>query len=107
MTARATDDPMLRRYRVALDRLYGDRIDRVVLFGSCARGDAHAGSDYDVAVLLKTLPNRWEELDRLAGLGTDFLEETGALIDAKPYLASACARRTPLMREIRCAGVDI
>ena len=36
-----TDDQVLRRLRVALDNLYGDRIERVVLFGSRARGDAH------------------------------------------------------------------
>jgi len=33
----------LRRFRTALDELYGDRIERVVLFGSRARGDAHCG----------------------------------------------------------------
>src|SRR5258707_12036192 len=49
----ATDDQVLRRLRVALDNLYGDRIERVVLFGSRARGDAHEASDYDVAVFLK------------------------------------------------------
>ena len=42
------DDPILRRFRAALDALYGDRIERVVLFGSRARGDAHEDADYDV-----------------------------------------------------------
>jgi predicted nucleotidyltransferase len=31
------DDPVLVRFRAALDELYGDRLDRVVLFGSRAR----------------------------------------------------------------------
>ena len=31
------DDPILRRFRTALDALYGDRIERVVLFGARAR----------------------------------------------------------------------
>jgi predicted nucleotidyltransferase len=30
-------DPILSRFRAALDTIYGDRIDRVVLFGSRAR----------------------------------------------------------------------
>ena len=30
-------DPLLKRLRAALDELYGDRIERVVLFGSRAR----------------------------------------------------------------------
>jgi predicted nucleotidyltransferase len=107
MTIRPTDDPVLQRFKMALYALYGDKIDRVLLFGSRARGDAHAESDYDVAVFLKALPDRWEELDRLADLRTNFLIDTGAFFDTKPYLASAYQERTPLMREIRRDGVPL
>jgi len=41
----AAADPILERLRRALDELYGDRIERVVLFGSRARGDANVESD--------------------------------------------------------------
>ena len=37
----------------------------MVLFGSRARGDAREDSDYDVAVFLKGLANRWQEVDRI------------------------------------------
>ena len=63
-------------------------------------------SDYDVAVFLKPLPDRWKELDRLAGLRDDFLVDTGAFFDAKPYPATAWQERTPLMREIRRDGLE-
>jgi predicted nucleotidyltransferase len=33
------------RFRAALDDIYGPRIERVVLFGSHARGDARPESD--------------------------------------------------------------
>lgn len=102
-----TDDPVLARYRAALDAMYGDRIARVVLFGSRARGDAHANSDYDIAVFLTSLPDRWAELDRLAILRVDFLDETGAFFDAKPYPEAEYAERTPLMHEIRREGLDV
>jgi uncharacterized protein len=45
MAVSAIQDPVLSRFRAALDEMYGDRIERVVLFGSRARGDAHAESD--------------------------------------------------------------
>lgn len=106
MPPRPADDPVLQRFSAALRALYGERIDRVVFFGSRARGDWHEDSDYDVAVFLKSLPDRWRELDRLADLRTDFLAETGAFFDAKPYATSAYEERTPLMREIRGDGVD-
>jgi predicted nucleotidyltransferase len=106
-TSTVINDPVLARFREALEAMYGDRLERVVLFGSRARGDARADSDYDVAIFLKTLPDRWEELDRLALLRVDMIDATGAFFDARPYAASAYAERTPLMHEIRREGLDL
>jgi predicted nucleotidyltransferase len=100
-------DPILARFRAALDTLYGDRLERVVLFGSRARGDAHADSDYDVAVFLKGLTDRWSEGRRLSVIETDILAETGAFIHSMPYRAGSYRQRTPLMHEIRRDGVDL
>jgi predicted nucleotidyltransferase len=47
------DNPILAQFRAALTELYGARLERVVLFGSRARGDAQPDSDYDVAVFTK------------------------------------------------------
>jgi predicted nucleotidyltransferase len=107
MPMRPANDPILKRFRAALDEIYGERIERVVLFGSRARGDAREDSDYDLAVFLKDLTDRWPELDRLADLGTDFLEETGEFIHAMPYRAGSYEDRTPLMHEIRADGIDL
>ena len=101
------DDPILTRLRRALDELYGERIERVVLFGSRARDDAGEDSNYDVAVFLRDLGDRWQELDRLADLRSDFLENADVFIDAKPYPAGAYRDRTTLMREIRREGIDL
>jgi uncharacterized protein len=107
MGMRPADDPILKRFRAALDEIYGERIERVVLFGSRARGDAREDSDYDVAVFLKVLTDRWPELDRLADLSTDILEETGEFVHAMPYRAGSHEVRTPLMHEIRISGIDL
>ncbi|MGC2525461.1 MAG: nucleotidyltransferase domain-containing protein [Stellaceae bacterium] len=53
MRIATVDAPILKRFRAALDETYGDRIERVVLFGSPVHGDAHESLDYDVAVFLK------------------------------------------------------
>jgi len=100
-------DPILTRFRAALSALYGPRLERVVLFGSRARGEARPDSDYDVAVFLSMLPDRWAELDRLADLRVHFLDETGAFFDAKPYPASAWHGASPLMHEIRREGLEL
>ncbi|HJU19594.1 MAG TPA: nucleotidyltransferase domain-containing protein [Stellaceae bacterium] len=107
MSLRPDDDPVLQRFRAALDRIYGNRIERVVLFGSRARGEARADSDYDVAVFLKDPGRFWDEVDRLVEVETDILYDTGAVINAMPYRADAYDDRTSLMREIRREGVDL
>jgi len=108
MIVRPYDDPVLKCFRAALDKMYGDRIERVVLFGSRARGDAREDSDYDVAVFLNDLTDRWPEMNRLADLGTDILEQTGEFIHAMPYRAGSYTdERSPLMYEIRADGIDL
>src|SRR3954447_770372 len=105
-------DPILKRFRAALEESYGDRLERVVLFGSRARGDAGEDSDYDIAVFLKglkegDLDTRWRELDRLGDLRRAILSDTEAFIAPKPYPAGAYRNPTSLMGEIRRDGIDL
>jgi predicted nucleotidyltransferase len=101
-------DPILRRFRAALAETYGDRLARVVLFGSRARGDAKPDSDYDIAVFLRDMPDRFEEMKRLADLGTGILYETGEVIHALPYHSTTYDDpRMPLMHEIRAEGFEL
>ena len=72
-----------------------------------ARGDARPDSDYDVAIFFRDLTDRFAEMDRLADLSTDLLDETGELVHAMPYREDAYEERTPLMHEIRAGGVDL
>ncbi len=94
MATTQANDPVLTRFRQALDEIYGNRLDRVVLFGSRARGDARPDSDYDVAVFLRDMPDRFKELYRLADLSTDIIDETGEFIHAMAYRAGAYDERT-------------
>ncbi|HVJ52525.1 MAG TPA: nucleotidyltransferase domain-containing protein [Aliidongia sp.] len=107
MNNRSIDDPVLTRFRAALGELYGSRLERVVLFGSRARGEARPDSDYDVAVFVKGLEDRWQEVDRIVSVVTDIIDDTGAVIHAMPYLAGSYDNRTSLMREIRREGIDL
>ncbi len=101
------DDPILQRIRHSLRAMYGHRLERLVLFGSRARGEAHPDSDYDIAVFLDDLTDRWREFRRLAELRTEILVETDAFLEARPFRAGSYRDRTPLMHEIRRDGIDL
>lgn len=104
---RRMDDPILNRFRAVLDQLYGERVERVVLFGSRARSDARADSDYDIAVFIKDPGTLSDELHRLASVTTDILLDTGAVISAKPFFAGAYQERTGFMHDLRRDGIDL
>jgi uncharacterized protein len=108
----ASVDPILNKFRQALDQLYGERIERVVLFGSRARGDAKRDSDYDVALFLKEPTDAWAEIDRLTDLQLamrdDMGVDMGVDIHTMPFRAGYWRDpASPLMFEIRKDGLDL
>ena len=107
ISASITSDPILVRFRTALAKTYGPRLDRVVLYGSRARGESRSDSDYDIVVFLNDTEGLWRESGRLAEIETDILFDTGAVINALPFPASAYTERTPLMHELRRDGLDL
>ena len=101
-------NPILAKFRVALTEMYGDRLERVVLFGSRARGDARPDSDYDVAVFLRDMDDRFKEMDRITDITTAILYATGEFIEALPYSAASYNDpRMPLMYAIRTEGISL
>jgi predicted nucleotidyltransferase len=107
MTEKLPDDPVLTRFRAAVAAIYGEQVERVVLFGSRARGDAAPDSDYDIAVFLKEGGTFTDESGRLATVSTDILFDTGAVISAMPFPAGAYRERTGFMHELRRDGLDL
>ncbi len=100
-------DPVLVRFRAALHALYGDRLERAVLFGSRARGDARPDSDYDVAVFLHGFTSLCQELGPLSDITADILMDSSAVISAKPFPAGTYDKRTIFMAEVRRDGLDL
>ncbi len=95
---RAQIQPLLDEFVQVMQRLYGRRLSRIILFGSFARGEAHAESDVDLLVLLHD-----EEMD-LFGELDDMLEDKhrlllqhGRLLNAFPATEKGYAQRSELL----------
>ena len=96
-------DPMLARLKKELEALYGARLKRVLLYGSRARGDYQADSDYDVLVVLEGPLDRWRERSRLSALSASIgLETAGKVIlSLKPMTEEQIQERTGFMFNVR------
>lgn len=107
MPALVTQHPAMRRLRAALDAAYGERLERAVLYGSRARGEARPDSDWDVAVFIRGPFRFHDEAGRLADIETDILYGTGDIINALPFRAGVDQEQSSHMSELRRDGVDL
>lgn len=80
----AVEDRELSHFEAALRSHYGSMLIDVTLFGSRARGDAQADSDYDVAVVLADGDwLAWRERQVMSNFAYDILVDSG--IDIQPW----------------------
>ena len=68
----------------ALTELYGERLNRVILYGSYARGDFHAESDVDYMVVLNDSEiQAGKEIWFLGERASDLTDQFGAFVSFK------------------------
>jgi len=99
---------ILKDLRTRLEALYGDRLVRLVLYGSQARGDAVEESDIDVMVVLKGPFDYWEELRRTEEPVANLCLEYDVVISTV-FLTpeDAESSRHPLPVSVRREGVPV
>jgi predicted nucleotidyltransferase/uncharacterized protein (UPF0332 family) len=102
-----TRHPAMRRFAAAVRALYGDRVERIVLFGSRARGDAREDSDWDVAVFVSGHDRAEIRSGRLADITTEILLDSDQEINPAILSADTYDARTAFMREVRREGLDL
>ena len=98
--------PALKRLKAGIRRIYGKRLKKLILYGSWARGDAHEGSDVDLAVVLSGSVDAGREIDRLVDIVSDIGLEHGLLLAVYPVSEKDfISLRSPLLMNIRKEGV--
>ncbi len=97
---------IIQEFKSALKELYGQRLKKVILFGSWARGDATKDSDIDLLIVLdgETLPGR--EIDRMIEAITETNLKYNILISVIPVSELNYQQvQSPLMMNVRKEGV--
>jgi predicted nucleotidyltransferase len=99
---------ILSELRSRLSELYGDRLERLVLYGSHARGDARVESDIDVLVVLKGTVRRWEESRRTSEIRADISLRNNTVISCMYVSANDYQKDDePLLTNVRREGIAV
>jgi predicted nucleotidyltransferase len=75
---------LLSELQKELLTLYGERLVKLVLYGSYARGEANPNSDVDIMVVLKPPVNSFSEILTIADVTTKLSLKYGELISILP-----------------------
>jgi predicted nucleotidyltransferase len=100
---------ILKEFKVKIAGLYGQRLKKVVLYGSYARGNANdEHSDIDLAVVLVGAVDPCEEIDRMADIFTDLNLEHNVLIAVYPVSEDDFEKvESPLLINVRKEGITV
>ena len=91
-----------------LRALYGDKLQGLYLYGSHARGTAHAGSDIDVLLVLQGTVKPGEEINRINAIVSDLCLQSGFLISMYPVSATWFrTRQSPFFMNVRKEAVPL
>lgn len=73
---------LLERYREAIIQILGSRLERIILYGSYARGDFKQDSDMDIMILADIQPEETSSYaDRIYDITYDFEIQYGMEIN--------------------------
>lgn len=107
MTARLPDSTpahiraALAEAKARLEALYGPRLDRVVLYGSRARGDERPDSDIDLLVVLRGDYQPYAEIRRMGPLRLRLSMKHGVEFSMQPYgVGEVKDTENPFMRHL-------
>jgi predicted nucleotidyltransferase len=83
MTMRLNEKEQLaiKKFKTAVEKMFGDNLEEVRLFGSKARGEGRRDSDLDIMVIISN--GDWHMCDVVYGIATDILLETEVIVSPK------------------------
>jgi predicted nucleotidyltransferase len=100
--------PILNELKQELQKMYGDRLVKLILFGSHARGEAKPDSDIDLLAVLKSPVSQVQEISYMSNLRVKILLERNELVSIIPVTEEDYSKRNAgFLRNIRKEGIEL
>ena len=100
--------PILNELKQELQELYGDRLVKLILFGSHARGEANLDSDIDLLIVLKSPVSQVQEISYMSELCVKVLLDYDELVSIIPMSEDRFnAKTVSLLRNIQREGIEL
>ena len=108
LSVRPSVQAALGEARAELARLYENRLVKVILYGSHARGEAREESDVDVLVVLRGEVCVHDEIKRTNPLVSDLLLKYREFLTVQPFAEAIFEDTThPLMVHVYAEGIEV
>jgi predicted nucleotidyltransferase len=103
---KATMQNVLTEFREKAEDLYGNRLKRIILYGSQARNEATQDSDIDLAIVLEGDVVPCKEIDRMIDIVTEINLNYGVLLSIYPVSEKDYTSvNSPLLLNLRKEGI--
>ena len=101
-------NPILSELKQELQKMYGDRLIKLILFGSHARGEANPDSDIDLLAVLKSPVSQVQEISYMSELCVKILLDYNELVSIIPMSEDRFnAKTVSLLRNIQREGIEL
>ena len=101
-------NPILSELKQELQKMYGDRLVKLILFGSHARGEANPDSDIDLLAVLKSPVSQVQEISYMSELRVKILLDYNELVSIIPMSEDRFnAKTVSLLRNIQREGIEL
>lgn len=101
-------ESILTSFTQKVKQIYGTRLEKIILYGSYARGTQNIDSDIDIMVILKNIELPHEKIGVIGSLITEMKEQFNVLISMIPVTLQRYSESQRLFyKNVRKEGIVI